>query len=166
MIKSITAKSILSPLKNGPDSWFGISYNMNLYRGCQHQCIYRNEVEAGQVRNIVQNAIYSALIILILFSIYVFFITTKRVRKFLHALQESGQKLKSAKKALQKSEENFKTLFNNTSDEIFVTSPEGKFLFVNQQACDSLGYDLDEFTAMFMEDIKSERYKSQVKKKS
>ncbi len=40
MIKTITSKSILSPLKNGPDSWFGISYNMNLYRGCQHQCIY------------------------------------------------------------------------------------------------------------------------------
>ena len=40
MIKHITAKSILSPLKGGPDSWFGISYNMNLYRGCQHQCIY------------------------------------------------------------------------------------------------------------------------------
>ncbi len=40
MIKNIKAKSILSTLKNGPDSWFGISYNMNLYRGCQHQCIY------------------------------------------------------------------------------------------------------------------------------
>lgn len=40
MIKNITVKSILSPLKNGPDPWFGISYNMNLYRGCQHQCIY------------------------------------------------------------------------------------------------------------------------------
>lgn len=36
----IQAKSILSKLKNAPDSWFGISYNMNLYRGCQHQCIY------------------------------------------------------------------------------------------------------------------------------
>lgn len=36
----IKAKSILSKIKNAPDSWFGISYNMNLYRGCQHQCIY------------------------------------------------------------------------------------------------------------------------------
>jgi DNA repair photolyase len=24
----------------GPDDWFGLYYNMNLYRGCQHQCIY------------------------------------------------------------------------------------------------------------------------------
>jgi DNA repair photolyase len=23
-----------------PDSWFGVRYNMNLYRGCEHQCIY------------------------------------------------------------------------------------------------------------------------------
>ncbi len=36
----IQAKSILSKLKQAPDSWFGITYNMNLYRGCQHQCIY------------------------------------------------------------------------------------------------------------------------------
>ncbi|MFH1085509.1 MAG: radical SAM protein, partial [Chloroflexota bacterium] len=23
-----------------PDPWFGIKYNMNIYCGCQHQCIY------------------------------------------------------------------------------------------------------------------------------
>ncbi|HAM99986.1 MAG TPA: radical SAM protein [Marinilabiliales bacterium] len=39
-MEKIQAKSILSKLKNAPDSWFGITYNMNLYRGCQHQCIY------------------------------------------------------------------------------------------------------------------------------
>jgi|AutmiccommuBRH23_1029490.scaffolds.fasta_scaffold00388_51 DNA repair photolyase len=39
MIKEIQAKSILSHSK-APDPWFGIQYTMNLYRGCQHQCIY------------------------------------------------------------------------------------------------------------------------------
>lgn len=39
MIRNIEAKSILSKLK-GEDSYFGITYNMNLYRGCQHGCIY------------------------------------------------------------------------------------------------------------------------------
>ena len=39
MIKEIIAKQILSHSKN-PDPWFGIKYTMNLYRGCQHQCIY------------------------------------------------------------------------------------------------------------------------------
>lgn len=37
-MKFIQAKSILSRIKQ--DTFFGISYNMNLYRGCQHGCIY------------------------------------------------------------------------------------------------------------------------------
>lgn len=46
MPRFITSKTILSAYKK-PDPWFGIHYNMNLYRGCQHQCIYcdsRSEV--------------------------------------------------------------------------------------------------------------------------
>ena len=39
MIKEITAKVILNTVRQ-PDDWFGLKYNMNLYRGCQHQCIY------------------------------------------------------------------------------------------------------------------------------
>lgn len=35
----IPAKSILQNVKYG-SSWFGISYNMNLYKGCCHGCIY------------------------------------------------------------------------------------------------------------------------------
>lgn len=40
MTRTITAKTILSSIKPGTDSWFGLRYNMNLYRGCQHGCIY------------------------------------------------------------------------------------------------------------------------------
>lgn len=40
MIKIIQAKSILSSLRSSEFDPFGISYNMNIYRGCQHQCIY------------------------------------------------------------------------------------------------------------------------------
>ena len=39
MIREIKAKALLSHSKE-PDSWFGIRYSMNIYRGCQHQCIY------------------------------------------------------------------------------------------------------------------------------
>lgn len=39
MIKEIQARVILNSVKQ-PDTWFGLRYNMNLYRGCQHQCIY------------------------------------------------------------------------------------------------------------------------------
>jgi DNA repair photolyase len=39
MIQHIETKSILSKLRQ-EDTWFGITYNMNLYRGCRHGCIY------------------------------------------------------------------------------------------------------------------------------
>ncbi len=35
----IKSKTILSEVKNG-NEWYGIDYNMNLYRGCSHGCIY------------------------------------------------------------------------------------------------------------------------------
>lgn len=39
MIKEIYTKTILNHVKQ-PDTYFGLKYNLNLYRGCQHQCIY------------------------------------------------------------------------------------------------------------------------------
>ena len=39
MIREIQAKTLLSHVKQ-PDTWFGLKYNMNLYRGCMHRCIY------------------------------------------------------------------------------------------------------------------------------
>jgi DNA repair photolyase len=39
MIKEIQAITLLARVK-APDDWFGLYYSMNLYRGCQHQCIY------------------------------------------------------------------------------------------------------------------------------
>lgn len=40
MPRFIQAKTILSSVKQGADTFFGFRYNMNLYRGCQHGCIY------------------------------------------------------------------------------------------------------------------------------
>jgi DNA repair photolyase len=51
MIKFIQAKSILTKYKQA-DSWFGIKYSMNTYRGCQHQCIYCDaRSECYQIKN-------------------------------------------------------------------------------------------------------------------
>ena len=51
MIKEITAKTLLNPVQQ-PDTWFGLKYNMNLYRGCQHQCIYcDSRSECYQIEN-------------------------------------------------------------------------------------------------------------------
>jgi len=51
MIKEIHAKTILNHVKQ-PDPYFGLKYNMNLYRGCQHQCIYcDSRSECYQIEN-------------------------------------------------------------------------------------------------------------------
>jgi len=51
MIKEIQAKVLLSSARR-PDPWFGIKYTMNLYRGCQHQCIYcDSRSECYQIEN-------------------------------------------------------------------------------------------------------------------
>jgi len=39
MVREIEARTLLSSVKQ-PEPFFGLRYNMNLYRGCQHQCIY------------------------------------------------------------------------------------------------------------------------------
>lgn len=55
-MKYIQSTSILSKLKIRGYDPFGITYNMNLYRGCQHQCIYcdsRSECyQLGDLRDI------------------------------------------------------------------------------------------------------------------
>jgi len=37
--REIEVKGVLNTVP-GEDIWFGLSYNLNLYRGCEHQCIY------------------------------------------------------------------------------------------------------------------------------
>ena len=39
MIREIRARTLLSRVR-GMDTWFGLDFGMNLYRGCQHHCIY------------------------------------------------------------------------------------------------------------------------------
>jgi DNA repair photolyase len=57
MIKEIQAKTLLARVK-GPDDWFGLYYTMNLYRGCQHQCIYcDSRSECYQIENFNQDVL-------------------------------------------------------------------------------------------------------------
>lgn len=54
MVQYIEAKSILSKL-NTSDSLFGMTYSMNLYRGCQHGCVYCDtRSECYGIRNIAE----------------------------------------------------------------------------------------------------------------
>ena len=48
---AIQAKTMLMTIRH-PDEVFGLDYNMNLYRGCQHQCIYcDSRSECYQIQN-------------------------------------------------------------------------------------------------------------------
>lgn len=52
------ANKLLGHVKQ-PDDWFGLKYNMNLYRGCQHQCIYCDtRSECYQIENFGSEIIY------------------------------------------------------------------------------------------------------------
>jgi DNA repair photolyase len=60
MIKEIQAKVLLSHVKQ-PDPWFGLKYNMNLYRGCQHRCIYcDSRSECYQIDNFDREVLVKA----------------------------------------------------------------------------------------------------------
>ncbi|MBN1487426.1 MAG: radical SAM protein [Anaerolineae bacterium] len=60
MIKEIQAKVLLSHVKQ-PDTWFGLKYNMNLYRGCQHRCIYcDSRSECYQIDNFDKEVLVKA----------------------------------------------------------------------------------------------------------
>jgi DNA repair photolyase len=51
IVREIQAKVLLSRVKQ-PDPWFGLSYSMNLYRGCMHRCIYcDSRSECYQIEN-------------------------------------------------------------------------------------------------------------------
>ena len=39
VVREIQARTLLNRVA-GPDPWFGLDYGMNLYRGCQHRCVY------------------------------------------------------------------------------------------------------------------------------
>lgn len=53
MIREVIAKTLLSGGSAGKaDPWFGSLYTMNLYRGCEHQCIYcDSRSECYQIEN-------------------------------------------------------------------------------------------------------------------
>lgn len=116
------------------------------------------------IREIIINSTVIGLVIIIAFSIFVYFVTTENIKRFLVQLEQSGKKLKSTEKTLEQSEQHFQTFFNNSSDDIFVIDFAGNFIEVNQVACDSLGYSRDEFLKMNIRDIKSEKFLEKVDK--
>jgi len=57
------------------------------------------------------------------------------------------------KQALKESEERFHTIFNTAQDAIYIETPEGRILEVNQSVCDMLGYSREELLKLRVSDI-------------
>ncbi len=106
------------------------------------------------LKTIIINSIFIGSILVILIIIMMFSVTTRRVHRILRAIKVSNTKLKTTKEALKRSEENFETIFQNSSDEIFVSDLQGNIIEVNDQASKSLGYTHEELLQMNILDLK------------
>jgi PAS domain S-box-containing protein len=61
------------------------------------------------------------------------------------------------------SEVRFRTLFSNSSDELFLADLSGKFIEVNKEVCNRLGYTREELLVMNFSDLKTPKYADKVK---
>lgn len=70
---------------------------------------------------------------------------------------------KRAEEALKKSEEKFRTIVDNAGDAIFIRDFKGRFLEVNQVACERYGYSRDEILKMTPMDLVIPEYAQKIR---
>ncbi len=114
------------------------------------------EQEVAKLKSkLIKDSVIIALISLAILSLIIFILTYRNLRK-------SYRKIDKTKRALEISETKFETLFDNSSDEIYVSDLNGNFIEVNKIACETLGYTREEFLKMNFVDIKKGKYRSMV----
>ncbi|MEN8119320.1 MAG: Cache 3/Cache 2 fusion domain-containing protein [Bacteroidota bacterium] len=111
------------------------------------------------IKKTIIESIVIGFIIIVLLSIFVYFLTTENIHKYLKQINLSNKNLVSTKKALTFSEQKFETIFNNSSDEIFLADLNGNFIEVNQLVSEKLGYTRMELLKMSFFDLKTPKYK-------
>ncbi len=116
------------------------------------------------IEKTIIESIIIGIIIIILLSTFVYFLTTENIHKYLKQINLSNKNLVSTKRALTFSEQKFETIFNNSSDEIFLADLNGNFIEVNQLVCEKLGYSKSELLEMSFLDLKTQKYKPFVSK--
>lgn len=113
------------------------------------------------LKTIIVNSIIMGSILIVLLIILMLSVTTGRVHRLLKAIKLSNVKLKTTKEALKRSEENFKTIFQNSSDEIFVSDIQANIIEVNDQVSKLLGYSREELLQMNILDLKPLKHAEQ-----
>jgi two-component system cell cycle sensor histidine kinase/response regulator CckA len=69
------------------------------------------------------------------------------------ALQRERRRLATSVRELTRSEERYRTLLEQASDAILVAQPPGRFVIVNQRACEMLGYTREELLSLSLTDV-------------
>jgi len=125
--------------------------------------VNENEENQPVIRKIILFAGLTGFVVVLLISLFMYSLTRKRIHNYLSRLEESDKRYQKVSVALQESEKQFRTLFNNTSDDIFVIDFEGKFLEVNNSACRNLGYSREELLRKRFSDIKTPAFVNTVR---
>src|SRR5215831_14135724 len=68
-------------------------------------------------------------------------------------LELQNEELRRAQSELRASEERYRGLAEQAVDGIYVTDPQGRFADANRAACDMLGYTLEEFKKLAVDDV-------------
>ena len=76
--------------------------------------------------------------------------------------REVGEEIDQTHDALRESEHRYRILFDSTNDAIFIHDMGGRFLEVNQVACERLGYSREDLLRMTPADINSHEYSTTV----
>ena len=114
------------------------------------------------LKKISIQAILIGILATVIFLVIILTTTTRRVHRLLNNIEQSNVKLQSAKKALKITEENFKTLFDNSTDEIMVSALNGNILEINQVVCNEYGYSKEELLRMNIRQLKPEKFRYHV----
>jgi PAS domain S-box-containing protein len=75
------------------------------------------------------------------------------MRRRIAAFETTEIQFKKAEEALRESEERYRTLFEESRDALYITTPEGKFVNVNQAMLTLFGYRGEEMQGMNAREI-------------
>lgn len=79
--------------------------------------------------------------------------TKRQLIRELSALREQTAEPNEADETLPESDERYRYLLEHVGDGVFIWTSDGRFIDVNQRACDSLGYTREELLTLSGQDI-------------